>query len=71
MEIGNSAGLGIPASAASGAIKDTLGAQLVGKTLDRMNTANTLSGPVVNPDYQFQKDVLQGAGLGRKLDAIV
>ena len=71
MEIGSSAGLGMSASVASGAIKDTLGAQLVGKTLDKLNTANSFSGPVVNPDYQFQKDVLQGAGLGTKLDAMI
>ena len=59
------------ASATKGAIKDTTGAQLITKTLDKMNTAQTLSGPKVNADYQFQKDVLNAAGIGNKLDKTV
>ena len=68
------AGSGVQASiageAASSAIKDTTGAQLISKTLDKLHTGMTLSGPVVNPDYQFQKDVLNAAGIGNKLDIV-
>jgi hypothetical protein len=59
------------ASAAAGAIQDTLGAQLIAKTLDRLHTSASLSGPVVDPDYQFQKDVLQSIGIGRKVDSVI
>ncbi|CAK7029126.1 MAG: hypothetical protein DELT_02707 [Desulfovibrio sp.] len=59
------------ASQAQGVLKDTTGAQLISKTLDRMNTAQSLTGPKVNADYQFQKDVLSAAGIGTKLDAKV
>ncbi|MDL2285129.1 hypothetical protein LJB93_00105 [Desulfovibrio sp. OttesenSCG-928-F07] len=58
-------------SALAQTIKDSTGAQLITKTLDKLNTAQTLSGPAVNADYQFQKDVLQAAGLGTKLDKMV
>ena len=59
------------ASAAAGAIRDVLGAQLIVKTLDRLHTSASLSGPVVDPGYQLQKDVLQGIGIGRKVDAVI
>ena len=55
-------------SQAGSVIKDTTGAQLISKTLDRMNTAQTLSGPKVDAGYQFQKDVLSAAGIGNSLD---
>lgn len=60
----------VAASATQGAIKDTTGAQVVTKTLDKMNTAQTMGGPKVNADYQFQKDVLGAAGIGTMLDKI-
>ena len=56
------------ANGITSAIKDIQGAQLTINTLDRMNTRMTLAGPVVNPDYQFQKDVLGAYGLGNRID---
>lgn len=52
-------------------LKDANGAQLISKTLDKLNTVQSLAGPAVNADYQFQKDVLQAAGLGQKIDKLV
>lgn len=49
-------------------VKDTMGAELINRTIDHMNTSQTLSGPQVNADYQFQKDVLGSMGIGNKLD---
>ena len=60
----------ISAEVAAGVIKDTTGAQLITMTLDKLNTGMALSGPVVNPDHQFQKDMLNAAGIGTKLDTI-
>jgi hypothetical protein len=59
------------ASVAADAIHDTLGAQLITKTLDRLHSSASLGGAVVDPNYQFQKDVLQGIGIGRKVDAVI
>ena len=56
---------------AAGVIKDTMGAELITKTLDKLNSAQTLSGPKINADYQFQKDVLAAAGIGTRLDSSV
>lgn len=64
-------GTNAAASVTASAIKDTTGAQLISKTLDKMNTGMTLTGPKVNADYQFQKDVLSAAGIGAKLDKTV
>lgn len=61
---------GAATAMAAGAIKDTTGAQVVSKTLDKLNTAQGMGGPKVNADYQFQKDVLNAAGIGNKLDTI-
>lgn len=58
------------AEAITSAIKDTTGAQLITKTLEKLNANTALSGSAVNSDYQFQKDVLNAAGIGNKLDAI-
>jgi len=55
----------------AGAIKDTTGAQLISKTLDKMNTAQTLSGPKVDDGYQFRKDVLNASGIGTMLNKTV
>lgn len=61
-------GISGAASQAQGVIKDTAGAQLISKTLDKLNTAQSLSGPKVDANYQFQKDVLAAAGIGTKLN---
>ena len=61
----------ISVEAAVSAIKDNTGAQLISQTLDRLNTSTPPPGAMVNADYQFQKDVLNAAGIGTKLDAIV
>lgn len=54
---------------AAGAVKDITDAQVVTKTLDKLNTAQTLSGPKIDAGYQLRKDVLNAAGIGLKLDA--
>lgn len=54
------------AGALAGAIKDTTGFQIINKTLERINP-----GQAVNSDYQFQKAVLNAAGIGNNLDTIV
>lgn len=58
-------------SVLSKVIKDSNGAQLISKTIDKLNTVQSLAGPAVNADYQFQKDVLQAAGIGQKIDKLV
>ena len=55
-------------SGAEGIIKDTTGAQIISGTLDKMNTGLTATGPKMDADYQFRKDVLAAAGVGRGLD---
>ena len=54
MTIDSTSGYGT--SGVAGAFKDTMGAQLMTKTLDKLNTKPGAEMP--NPDYQFQKDVL-------------
>ncbi len=39
------------ATLTQGVIKDATGAQLITKTLDRMNTFQTLSGPKIDAGY--------------------
>lgn len=56
------------ATAAAGALKDVAGAQVITKTLDKMNTVRSLSGPQIDADFQFRKDMLHAAGIGRQLD---
>ena len=56
------------AATANRAIKDTLGAELITQTLDRLNSKSTLTGTAVDAGYQFRKDVLSSMGLGNKLD---
>ena len=68
MDIGVSQGLSIQASVTAGALKDIAGAQVITKTLDKLNTMQSLSGPVVDAGYQFQKDVLGAIGIGNSLD---
>lgn len=52
-------------------IKDATGAQLITKTLEKMNTAVTLTGPRIDADYQLRKDMLHAAGIAKTLDAVV
>lgn len=59
------------AAQAGSMLKDVSDAKLVTKTLDKLNTAQTLSGPKIDADYQFRKDVLAAAGIGKALDAMV
>lgn len=59
------------ASQAAGAIKDVSDAQVVTKTLDKMNTLQTISGPKIDAGYQMRKDMLSGHGIGSKLDVEV
>lgn len=67
---GSSGAVNAAASLAASVIKDSTGAQLISKTLDKMNTGLTAAGPKVNADYQFQKDVLNAAGIGTKIDTV-
>ena len=57
-------------AAAQGILKDTAGAQLITKTLDKMNTFQTLGGPKIDTGYQLRKDVLNAAGIGMKLNTV-
>ena len=59
------------AAQVQGIIKDTTGAQLITKTLDKMNTFQTLSGPKIDAGYQLRKDVLNAAGIGTVLNSVV
>jgi hypothetical protein len=58
------------ASQSQSILKDVAGAQIISKTLDKLNTAQSLSGPKIDAGYQFQKDVLNAAGIGTMLDKI-
>jgi hypothetical protein len=71
MDIGSAQEAQTAAGAASSVMQDSLGAQLISKTLDRLHAARTLSGVAVDPSYQFQKDVLQSIGIGQKVDSII
>ena|GEM_PF-5409099 len=50
---------------------DTLDAQLMRRYLDRRNAGLNESGVMVTPDQQFQRDVLNGLGIGNRLDTTV
>lgn len=58
-------------SVAAQAIKDSTGAQLISKTLDKLNAGPGVAGPQLEQEYQFQKDVLNAAGIGTQLDVEV
>lgn len=49
-------------------IKDSLGAELITKTLDKLNTSSIDSASAMQQSYQFQKDVMAAAGIGNYLD---
>ena len=59
---------GAVAAQTSSALKDIAGGQVISKTLDKMNTVQTMAGPKMDADYQMRKDVLNAAGIGQKLD---
>ena len=54
--------------------QQTLGAALMTKTLDKLNTSTSGLSSNLNPDYDLQKSVLSayaGMGIGTKLDTMV
>jgi hypothetical protein len=61
---------GAAAALTQGVIKDATGARIISKTLDKMNAFQSVSGPNIDAGYQFQKDVLNAAGIGTMLDKI-
>ncbi len=65
-------GAGISGAVAAGAIKDVTGASVISKTLDKLNSVPDGTGGM-KPDagYEFQKTVLNAAGIGNKLDSVV
>ena len=52
----------------TGAVKDTADAQLMRRHFERRNASLTESGVAVNADQQFQRDVLNGMGIGNRVD---
>ena len=56
------------ASQAAGIQKDTTAAQLITKTLEKLNTTQDGLTSKVDSNFQFQKEVLGAAGIGNKLD---
>ncbi|MDR1490275.1 MAG: hypothetical protein LBS65_07315 [Desulfovibrio sp.] len=71
MDIANAAIAQGATSLAQRAIKDTTAADLITKTIDKLNTTGSMSAPRLSPDYEFQKSVLSAAGIGRTLDISV
>ncbi|MDR2503715.1 MAG: hypothetical protein LBD82_04950 [Deltaproteobacteria bacterium] len=71
MDIVSAAQADASGAMAAQVIKDSTGAQLVAKTLDKLNAGPGVAGGQPNQDYQFQKDVLNAAGIGRQLDTEV
>ncbi|MDR1124828.1 MAG: hypothetical protein LBM64_02030 [Deltaproteobacteria bacterium] len=49
-------------------IRDSLGAQLITKTLDKLNASTTDTASAMQQSYQLQKEVLGAAGIGNYLD---
>ena len=68
---GASAQVAIATQAATGAAEETLDAQLMRRHVDRRNAGLTESGVMVTPEQQFQRDVLNGLGIGNRLDTTV
>jgi len=68
---GASAQVAIATQAATGATEETLDAQLMRRHVDRRNAGLTESGVMVTPEQQFQRDVLNGLGIGNRLDTTV
>ncbi len=70
MEIRTTAGVSVMKSALDQ--QQQLAGSLISSTIDRLNTGMRGLTPVVNTDYQFQKDVLSAAyaekGVGTKID---
>ena len=51
--------------------EETLDAQLMRRHVDRRNAGLNESGAIVTPEQQFQRDVLNGMGIGNRLDTTV
>jgi len=65
---GATAQVAIATEAATGAVKQTADAQLMKRHIDRRNAGLNESGVMVSPEQQFQKDVLNGIGIGNRVD---
>ena len=54
--------------------QQTLGAALISKTIDKLNTNVSGFSATLNPDYDFQKSMLSAytqMGIGTKIDTMV
>jgi hypothetical protein len=67
----SSGGIAMEGIAGATAQVETLDAQLMRRHLDRRNAGLNESGVMVTPDQQFQRDVLNGLGIGNRLDTTV
>ncbi|MDR1945955.1 MAG: hypothetical protein LBQ51_02150 [Desulfovibrio sp.] len=52
-------------------IKDNTAANVITGTLNRLNAGGLTGAQRMEADYQFQKEVLNAAGIGTKLDVEV
>jgi len=67
----NIAGATAQAPTATEAANGTADAQLMRRHFERRNAGLTEAGVAVSADQQFQRDVLNGMGIGNKVDATV
>ena len=65
---GATAQVAIATEAATGAVNGTTDAQLMKRHFERRNAGLTESGVMVSPNQQFQRDVLNGMGIGTRAD---
>ena len=65
---GATAQVAIATEVATGAVNGTSDAQLMKRHFDRRNAGLTEAGVMVSPDQQFQRDVLNGMGIGNRVD---
>jgi len=65
---GATAQVAIATEAATGTVNGTSDAQLMRRHFERRNAGLTESGVAVNADQQFQRDVLNGMGIGNRVD---
>ena len=65
---GATAQVAIGTEAVTGAVKDTADAQLMKRHFERRNAGLTEAGVMVSSDQQFQRDVLNGMGIGNRVD---
>jgi len=64
---GATAQVAIATEAAPG-VNGTTDAQLMKRHFERRNAGLTESGVMVSPDQQYQRDVLNGMGIGTRVD---